>query len=213
MNIQSTQKGLVIFICAIVILAIYSIDLFKLNYRFISWNSFGQLPIEASQIQYFVPDTPNVIGYSESGSGELVSCATTVAYLKTNSDETYRCCDTGNKISCLGGNFSSDIPASDQECKNRLQKIFAIPVSLAGSRDYQMFAHCQQGDNVDIADITVVQIDNSGQLLWKHMSASQIAVISSGLKCILAPLLFILMMAIIVVTVRGKSKEPIRRLW
>jgi hypothetical protein len=215
MNIQSfkNKKGFLILICAILILGIYSIDLFKLNYRFMGWKQFGRLPVPASQIQYFIPDTPNVIGYTEASSGESVSCATSVAYLKTNSDETYRCCNTGDKISCLGGKFTSDIPIPDEECKNRLQQLFAIPVSLAGTRDYQMYANCQQGANVEIAEITVVQIDNNGQLLWKQIDSPRIAVFSSGLKCIVAPVLFILIITMIVMVVRGKSKEPIRRLW
>lgn len=195
-----------VLICGVLILLIYTIDLFKLNYRIKGWEEFGRTPVTASHIQYFIADTPNLIGYQELDGGEMVSCATTVAYLKTDTNESYRCCDTSSKISCLAGDFSNDIPAFDAECTNSLREIFGIPTTLKDTTDYQMYGSCPKSGHTEI---TVVQISGDGQILWKVFNATRIAMLSSTAKCILAPLLLILAVWVVVVTVR--KKEPIPR--
>jgi hypothetical protein len=121
MNLQSfkNRNGLIILVCIAAAVLIYSIDFFKLDYRMTGWEQFGESPVTPARIQYFVADTPNLIGFKDTG-GESVSCAETVAYVETEAQETYRCCDTGDRIACLAGNFSTDIPPSDEACNNRI---------------------------------------------------------------------------------------------
>lgn len=209
MNIQSfrNRNGVVILVSIIAILLIYSIDLYKLNYQMKPWEQFGEIPIPANQIQYFTADTPDVVGYKEIESGEMVSCATTVVYVRTSADETYRCCDTGDRISCLARDFSSDIPTTDVECTNYLRGLLGVPDSLMNTKDYRVYGSCPSG----ASNLTVAQLDDTGQILWKTIKVNDIDLVSSALKCILVPLLLLLAIWSVVVTVRGKKSEPVRR--
>jgi hypothetical protein len=209
MNLKAfkNRNGLIIVVCAVAIILIYSVDIMKLTYKMTDWQSFGQTPVTVSQVQYFLAEAPNVIGYSEPG-GSQVSCATTVAYVKTSSEETYRCCDTGDIISCLARDFSSDIPAMDEACLNGLREAFAIPSTLPGATDYQLYGSCS-GDGA--SELTVTQVDANGQILWKFVNAGNILILSSTLRCILAPALLILIIILVVATVRSAPREPIPR--
>lgn len=211
MNIQSDKNKsiLVILIGAIAILLIYSIDIFQLNYRLTGWESFGETPVSVDHLQYFMADTPNVIGYREPDSGETVSCAEAIAFVETDLQASYRCCDTGERISCLAGDFSSDIPAANEECVHNLREIFGIPASLAGTKDYKIYGSCPDGGE---AEVTIVQLNDNGQILWKSVNATRIAVAGSALRCILGPLLSLLVIRTIVVMFQRKKTEPIRRI-
>lgn len=211
MNIQSfkNKNGLIILVCVIAIILIYSIDLMKLTYRMTNWQSFGKTPVTVSQVQYFIADTPNVIGYSEPG-GSQVSCATTVAYVTTDAGKPYRCCDTGEKISCLARDFSSDIPAMDEACLNSLREAFAIPATLEGAADYHVFASCS---DAGASELTVTQIDATGQILWKHLNVGNLTTLNNVLRCLLGPLLMISAILLFVTTLRSKTNERIRKLW
>lgn len=206
MNIQPLKntKGVIILVCMIIILTIYAVDIFKLSYRLTAWHPFGALPVEVGEIQSFIADTPLVIGYTEPGSG-MISCATTVAYVRSTAQKTYRCCDTGEKISCLEGDFSTDIPASDEKCNSGLQSLFAVPASLENTKDYKLYGNCSSTGT----SLTVAQLNNQGQILWKFINADQVSVLSSAMKCILAPLLLVLAVWIAVTALR--KREPIGR--
>ena len=209
MNIQlfKNRNGLIVLASVIAAILIYSIDIYKLNYRMTGWESFGKSPVEATRIQYFVPDTPNLIGFKEDG-GKTVSCAVTVAYVETDSQKPYRCCETGEEIACLAGNFSTDIPPVDEACNNSLRDLLGIPASLAGAKDYEVFGSCFDGTQ---ADVTVAQIDRNGQILWKSINVSTLNVLSSAIRCILAPALLALAGWIIFSTLRGNPYRPIER--
>ena len=209
MNLQlfKNRNGIIVLVSVIAVILIYSIDIFKLKYRAAGWEQFGETPVTVSKLQYFVADTPNLISYKETDGGEVVSCAETVAYVETDTQETFRCCDTGSKISCLAGDFANEIPATDDECTGNLRGLFGVPVSLANTKEYEMYGSCPDGASI----LTVAQLDNNGQILWKSFKVNEIGFISSTLKCILGPLLLILAIWIIAVTLREKRNEPIPR--
>ncbi len=202
------KNMLVVLACVIAAILLYSVDIFKLNYRLAGWKQFGETQVTINSIHYFTADTPNVIGYTEPDSGERVSCAEAVAFIETNTQAPYRCCDTGERISCLAGDFSSDIPAADEECTNSLREIFGIPAAPAEARDYKIFGSCPDGGE---AEITVVQIDDNGQILWKSVNATRIAVVNSALRCLLAPLFLVIAIWVVWAMVQRKKAEPIRR--
>ena len=127
---MSKKNIILIATLAVLVLLIYGVDLFKLNYRLVGWNEFGEPPITISHIQYFVADTPNIISYLDRSVGEEVTCYEAVAFVESDANETYRCCDTGDRISCLRGDFSSDIPSSDEQCVSELKSIFGVPDTL-----------------------------------------------------------------------------------
>lgn len=212
MNIQAfkNKNGIIILICLFAVILIYSIDPLKLSFRKAAWETFAPAPVEIARVDYFIADTPDVIGYVEPGSGEMVSCTTTVAYVSTAAGETYRCCDTGNRSSCLAGDFSSDIPAEDPECTHSLQNALGIPATLEGVQDYHLFSSCAEGGD---AGLTVTQLGGSGTLLWKHLDVGGVARLNSGLRCILAPFLVLMAIALSVITLRNRPTEAIRKLW
>lgn len=203
--------GLVLLASLLAIILIYSIDLYKLTYRLQGWKEFGETPVSVSQVQYFVADTPDLIGFRDPATGESVTCGTTVAYVNA-AGETYRCCDTGDRVSCLAGDFSREIPASDENCTNFVADAYGIPVQLANTVDYRIFGDCP-GDTARItaSGVTITQINNSGQILWKTINSRTIDVFTSVLRCIVAPLLLALAVLIVIQVIRGKKNEPIPR--
>lgn len=208
MNLQSfkNRNGLIILVSVVVAILIYSIDFFKLDYQMTGWKQFGDSPVAPARIQYFVADTPNLIGFKDI-SGENVSCAETVAYVETEAQENFRCCDTGGRIACMAGDFPSDIPPAEEACVNSLQELFDIPISLAGTRDYKVFGVCSGGSQ---AEVTVAQIDGDGQILWKFINVNTITVLNSALKYLLGPALLGLAGWIIFTTLRGNTYRPVR---
>lgn len=60
---MSRRNILLLAICAFLLLLVYTVDLFKLNYRLTGWKEFGNTPFVVSHIQYFDADTPNIISY------------------------------------------------------------------------------------------------------------------------------------------------------
>ncbi|HEY3476254.1 MAG TPA: hypothetical protein VGK56_16690 [Anaerolineales bacterium] len=208
MNLQSFKntKGLVILLSSITILLIYLLDIQKLSYPLKVWKTFGKLPVPA-ELQFFVANTPNLIGYTDPESKTSVSCATTVAYVKTASNETYRCCDTGSRISCLGGDFSNEIPVIDEACTDNLKEAFGISSINQGSTENLFYGSC----STDSSQLTVVQMDDNGQILWKLMDVEEILFLIGVLRCVLAPLLLALIVVIVILTARAVPKEPIPR--
>ena len=164
---MNKRNILLIIVCAIGILLIYFIDLFKLNYRLTGWEEFGEAPVVVNHVEYFVANTPNIIGYTDHGLGEEVTCYEAVAFVESDTGETYRCCDAGERISCLQGDFSSDIPATDEKCVSELQEIFGVPGTLPGSNEYHLFGSCSGGR---FAELTVVQLDDNGAIRWRHVT-------------------------------------------
>jgi hypothetical protein len=203
---------LVLLASLLAIVLIYSIDLYKLTYRLQGWKEFGQTPVAISQIQYFMADTPDLIGFRDPPTGESVTCGTTVAYVKTAAEELYRCCDTGDRVSCLAGDFSREIPASDENCTGFVADAFGIPARPANTIDYRIFGDCP-GDTAGMtaSGVTVAQINSSGQILWKTINSRTIDLFTSVFRCIVAPLLLGLAVWIVIQVIRGKKNEPIPR--
>lgn len=211
MDIQrfKNSKGVIILVCAILIVLIYSVDIFKLVYRMTAWQQFGDIPVEVGEIQYFVPDIPQVIGYKEAG-GEMISCAQAVAYVKTTTQETYRCCNTGERISCLAGDFSNEIPAAVQDCTTDMRSLFGVPDVLQNTQDYDVYETCSSGSSYGPKSLTVAQLTTNGKLLWKFVDANKVEVLNSTIKCALAPLL-LLSIGILFLTSYRQNREPVRR--
>ena len=203
------MRGLIILLSALVILAIYTVDSLKLSYRLKAWESFGEMPVPAGEILYFVPNTPNRISYTDRESGASVSCATTLIYVKTTSGDTYRCCDAGGRISCLAGEYSNEIPMPDRACTDSLKRAFAVPDAVESAVDYQLYGSCVQGG---ASQLTVVKLDGNGHIRWKHMDVDDVLFLSGILRCVLAPLLLVLIIAMVVITGRAVPREPIPRL-
>jgi len=202
------RKAFLIIVCVILALLVYSLDLFKLNYRMASWQEFGNAPVNISHLQYFVGDTPNVLGYTDHVLGKQVTCTEAVAFVQTDTGETYRCCDTRSEISCIGGDFSSDIPVMDEECITELQSIFGVPDTLTGAREYLSFGNCSGGR---FADLTVVQLDDNGKIQWKFVDVEPLQIINSVLRCVVGPILLLTILWVIYGMFKGKPNERVRK--
>lgn len=194
---------------AIIILLIYAIDLFKLDYSMTDWEEFGDPPVVVSHVQYLVADTPNIISYHDRNIGEKVTCYEAIAYVETQEQKTYRCCDAVETISCLEGDFSVEIPPADEQCIAELRTIFGVPDTLEGSREYQFFGECLGGR---FAELTVVQIDNNGMIRWKHAKVDAIQVATSVLRCVLGPVLLFFILYTLYKFYQEKTAAPVRRI-
>ena len=206
---MSKRNILLIVVCGIAVILIYTIDLFKLNYRMTGWEEFSGAPVAISHVQYFLADTPNLIGYTDHALGEAVTCSQSVAFVGTDAKESYRCCDTGEQISCLEGDFTSDIPPADEKCVAELQNIFGVPVALEGSKEYQLYGSCSGGR---FADLTVMQLTHDGRILWKLVEVSSIQTTTSVLRCVLGPLLLLVILYILYKLYQEKTAAPVRRI-
>jgi len=112
-------------------------------------------------------------------------------------------------ISCLDGDFSSDIPASDEQCVSELKNIFGVPDTLAGTKEYQVFGDCFGGR---FAELTVVQLDENGSLRWKHLKVNTIQVMTSALRCVVGPALLLVIAYILYKFYQEKTAQPVRRI-
>lgn len=194
--------------CAILALLVYTLDLFKINYQLKGWSGFSDMPVAISHIQYFVADTPNVVGYTDHALGKQVTCTEVVAFVETDTKESYRCCDTGNEISCIEGDFSSDFPPVDEDCVDNLVMVFGVPANLVNAKEYQFYGSCSGGR---LGELTVVQLDENGKIQWKHVQVGPIQVIVSVLRCVLGPMLLLGIIWIIYEMYQRKNAEPLRR--
>jgi hypothetical protein len=206
---MSKKNILLLTILAVLTLLVYIVDLFKLNYRLAGWEEFGEPPVLISHVQYFIADTPNIIGYLDRSIGEEVTCFAAVAFVESDTGEKYRCCDTGELISCLDGDFSSDIPTTDEQCVSELKDIFGVPDTLAGAKEYQIFGDCFGGR---FAELTVVQLDESGKIHWKHLKVDTIQVMTSALRCVVGPALLLAIAYILYKLYQEKTTQPVRRI-
>jgi hypothetical protein len=186
---MQSKTVLLILFCGIFLLLIYAVNWFHIMYRLTPWDRLGETPVIPVQIIYFVADTPNIIGYLEPETGESVTCAQAVAYVSTTAGKNYRCCDAGQRISCLAGDFSTEIPATDPACTDRLRLAFGVPDSLTGVNDYEASGDCTEGGN---PQLTVVQLDAENRIQWKAVSGFQTQVLNGVLRCILGPALILL---------------------
>ena len=168
-------------LCLLAITLIYAVNIFPIAYNLTSWKSFGDLPIDTSRLAYFVADTPNVIGYREPGAADPVTCVEAVAFVEASGGDIIRCCQTETKtVSCLQGDFSADIPPSDEACVGRMRETFGVDASL------QVFADCPEGGN---PEMTVAQMDAQDRITWKTLRMNELSIVSIALRCALAPLL------------------------
>jgi hypothetical protein len=208
MNLQSfkNKNGIIILLCVGAIVLIYTVDIYKLSYQVTRWEQLGEIPIVVGEIEYFVADTPTVIGYTEPGGG-MVSCGETVIYVKSTSGEAYRCCDTGDRMSCLAGNFSKEIQPLDPACGSDLQSLLGIAPSSTSVEDYKVFGTCAGASS----NLTIVRLDNTGQIFWKFIDTYTLTIVNSAMRCIMVPLLLIIAIWLIIATIRGTKNEPIPR--
>jgi len=205
---MSNKNILLIAIGGVFILLIYAVDLFKLNYRLADWQKFGETPVMVDHIEYFIADTPNLLGYTDHALGREVSCFEAVAFVKTDAQEKYRCCDAGEEISCIKGDFSSDIPPSDEQCVTELMDIFGVPDTLAGSKEYQLYGSCSGGR---FAELTIVQLDTNGNIQWKFVEVGPLQTINSVLRCVIGPILLLIVFWAVYGIFRGKPNERVRK--
>lgn len=204
MNISSlkNRSALSILLYLLAIALIYAVNIFPLAYNLTSWKSFGDLPIETSRLVYFVADTPNVISYRQQGATDSVTCSEAVAYLETSSGDITRCCQTEVKtVSCLSGDYVSEIQTSDETCISTMRETFGVDASLL------MFAECPEGGN---PEMTVTQIDAEDQITWKTLTMFELGFVNSALRCVLAPLL--LGLAIRSVIIMRRKPDPKRQI-
>lgn len=206
---MNKKNLLLITTCAIGILLVYSIDLFKLAYRLADWREFGDAPAPISHVQYFIADTPDIISYLDRTLGDDVTCYEAVAFVETDVQETYRCCNADGTLSCLEGDFSSDIPATDVECITELRGIFGVPDTLAGSKEYQFYGDCFGGR---FAELTVVQLDESGKIRWKYVKVDTIQVVTSAMRCVLGPVLLLVILHVLYKFYQERTAQPVRRI-
>ncbi|PWB69399.1 MAG: hypothetical protein C3F07_19350 [Anaerolineales bacterium] len=199
---------LTIAILLLLILSAYTVDLFKLTYRLADWKQFGEAPVAISHVQYFVADTPNIISYPDPALGEAVTCFEAIAFVKTDAGKPHRCCETDGRVSCLEGDFSSEIPQADVQCTTELRDIFGVPDSLAGAKEYQFFGGCQGGG---FAELTVVQLDANGAIQWKHARVDRVQLATSVLRCVIGPLLLFAVFYILYQLYQERTAEPARR--
>lgn len=203
------KKILLMASCAVLLVLVYAVDLFKLNYRLTGWREFGDAPVAVSHIQHFIADTPNIISYLDRNLGVEVTCFEAVAFVETVARETYRCCDAEGTISCLQGDFSSDIPAADEQCIAELRQLFGVPDTLPGAQEYQFYGDCLGGR---FAELTVVQLDEGGGIRWKHVKVDAIQVATSALRCVVGPALLLVILYILYKFYQEKTAQPVRRI-
>ena len=206
---MSKKNILLLTILAVLALLVYAIDLFKLNYRLADWKEFGEPPVLISHVQYFIADTPNIISYLDRSIGENVTCFEAVAFVEADTGESYRCCDAGEQVSCLMGDFSSDIPDNDEKCVSELIDIFGVPDTFAGAKEYQIYGDCLGGR---FAELTVMQLDDTGRILWKHVKVDAIQVMTSALRCVVGPALLLVIAYILYKFYQEKTAQPVRRI-
>lgn len=206
---MNKKNILLIAVLLLLSLSIYAVDLFKLTYRLADWKQFGEAPIAIDHIEYFVADTPNIIGYTDHALGEEITCFEAVAFVETDSGEPHRCCNADGRISCLAGDFSSDIPQTDEGCIAELRGIFGVPDSLAGTKEYQFFGSCQGGR---FAELTVIQLDEKGAIQWKHVRVDAIQLVTSVLRCVVGPLLLLAGLYILYRFYQERTAESVRRI-
>lgn len=206
---MNKKNILLITVLVSLTLLVYTVDLFKLTYRLADWKEFGATPVAISHVQYFIADTPNIITYLDRSIGEEVTCFEAVAFVESGAGQSHRCCATDGRISCLEGDFSSDIPQPDEGCVAELRGIFGVPDSLAGAREYQSFGDCRGGR---FAELTVVQLDGDGAIQWKHVRVDAIQLASSVLRCVVGPLLLLAALYILYRFYQERTAEPVRRI-
>ena len=202
------KKLFLVIVCAILALLVYSLDLFKLNYRMTGWQEFGNAPVNISHIQYFVGDTPNVLGYTDHVLDKQVTCTEAVAFVQSDTGETYRCCDTRSEISCIEGDFSSDIPTMDEACITELHSIFGVPDTLAGAKEYLSYGSCSGGR---FAELTVVQLGDNGKIQWKFVNVEPLQIMNSVLRCVVGPILLLIVLWVLYGTFARKPNERVRK--
>jgi len=207
---MSKKNILLLTILAVLTFLVYTVDLFKLNYRLAGWEEFGEPPVLISHVQYFIADTPNIVSYLDRSIGEEVTCFEAVAFVEADTGETYRCCDTGELVSCLKGDFFSDIPETDEQCVSELKNIFGVPDTLAGAKEYQVYGDCFGGR---FAELTVMQLDEGGRIRWKHVKVDTIQVMTSALRCVLGPALLMVIAYILYKFYQEKTAQPVRKLF
>lgn len=178
-----------VLLCGIIVLLIYAVDWFSLIYRLTPWQRLEETPVIPAQINYFVADTPNLIGYLEQDTGANITCAQSVAYLQMDTGEMARCCNAEGRIYCLAGDFSTEIPPADAACTDRLRAAFGVPASLPEAKDYKAYGDCSESGN---PQLTVVQLDASNRILWKTVSGFRLQILNGFLRCILGPALLAL---------------------
>jgi len=201
-SMLKNKNAIFILLCILVIVAIYSVDIFRLAYDLAAWHQFGDLPIQPTRLVYLEADTPNVIGYREPGTPDRVTCAEAVAYLETSGDAGItRCCQAETKISCLSGDFSPDIPAEDIACNQTLRETFGVPESL------QAYAECPDGGN---PELTVAQMDADGNITWKYLTVNELSIFNTVMRCVIAPLL--LGLAIRLAVILFRKPDPKRQI-
>lgn len=206
---MSNRNIILLVVLAGLTLLVYTIDLFKLNYRLTDWSEFGVAPVPIAQVQYFVADTPNIISYHDINLDERVTCFESLAYLETDTQENYRCCNTVDAISCLEGDFSTEIPPVDDQCIAELKEIFGVPDTLEGVKEYQVFGECLGGR---FAELTVVQRDEDGAIRWKNAKVDIIQVLTSTLRCVVGPALLAVIFYILYKFYQEKTSAPVRRI-
>jgi hypothetical protein len=160
------------------------------------------LPVIPVQILEFDPKTSAWIGYVESTTGNVFTCKQAIAYLQTENQSVYRCCNSPEKVSCTVIDHPNLI--TDKECENYLRRLFKIPDKLLETRDYKVFGYCPDSGN---PNITVVQITNTGEVLWKSINTLNLDIISAGLKCFIGPLLIILVGWIVLKLIKAKDSQ------
>ena len=203
------KKILLMASCAVLLVLVYAVDLFKLNYRLTGWKEFGDAPVAISHVQYFDADTPNIISYLDRSLGAEVTCFEAVAFVMSDARESYRCCDAEGRVSCLQGDFSSDIPVADEQCITELRQIFGVPDTLPGAKEYQFYGDCLGGR---FAELTVVQLQDGGAIRWKQVKVDMIQVATSALRCVAGPALLLVILYILYKFRQERTAQPVRRI-
>jgi len=205
MNMSMLKNRSVQFmlLCVLAVVLIYAVDIYPLAYNLTSWRSFGDLPIEPARLVYFTADTPNVISYREPGAADPVTCAEAVAYFEMTGETTTltRCCQAETKVSCLPGDYSSEMSAPDEACIATVSQTFRVDESM------RVFAECPEGGN---PEMTVVQMDSENQISWKTVTLYELGILNSALRCVLAPLL--LGLAIRAAIILRRKPDPSRQI-
>lgn len=203
-SLLKNKNALTILLCVIAAVLIYSIDIFPLAYNLTPWKQFGDLPIQPARLVYLLADTPNVISYREPGASETVTCAEAVVYLETTDGDSTRCCQTETKISCLPGDYETDIPPADEACVRTLRETFGVPETL------QTFAECPEGGN---PQMIVVNMDADSRISWKTLTLFELDTLRIALRCAIAPILLGLAIRALVILLRKPDPSRQIRRW
>lgn len=190
---RSQKINLVFAALGVLIVAFaYVFPLHPIIFLLTPWQYFGETSVTPISILDFEPKTQGWIGYIEPETKKGFTCKKSIAYVEAEDYKFYRCCNSDEKVSCVISS-AAELP-DNGKCTSAMKEEFHIPDQFRNSKDSKVSAYCP---NSGIPNFTVVQITNSGKILWKSIDTLWIDVTIGVLRCYLGPAVILLVVLIL----------------